>query len=997
MVAAMKAETQKLTNRISEFLGFPLPEFVSPGLKLFMAAAMTNGILTDGDAAFLRVDARRPAHALEPGVAASATNKRFDNGKPGPRLGVALDAWGDPRFIPVRGAYDDEFGHFTSGAILTSGGDYELRNNSGYAVAVKIFAGSTPVQNLGTLQTGASLSFTSLGDVLNLASASQVGDPVIGITLRGTRGIRTCAYERFNDPNSDTDNGLLITDDWRDYAGEDGGRGRAWRIRAGNAPQELPLNGHDVWATARLIQCHNAMMLLRHGNERHYFAAADVNGLLDRITLHCAPTWASGTRKRVRFEVVTEGLDIPGLSQTITDTDLATEHLTVAAHGLTTGAAKLVSGLAAQGVADGLYYVRNINGDSLALYDTYAHAIDTGSTTGHVDITADDGTGLLEDRAPATGNYYWAQYTLISATHILELYQDDSLTNKIIFEAAASGAKFYVELANDPLPWFGNGAPNLILQPSFAAGITTDAFDTGFVAITGNVAITVYNTSTDTITAPNHRLMPGDSVGLTSSAAPFTYDNGSSAQALPSPVYAFPASEHTFQLYSTLAGALAGGSTDRLNLDGSGTVGSVKKIGAAGLPMPPCREGTYINGRFWGIVGFDTLVQSDPFDFLHYTAFVGAVTANQGEAGRANWLYPIGEDAMLIGKNQKLIALSGISGPVTGWREGTVTREYGGIAALAVAGVGTDVQFASRKGWASATRTVAGERLGRAQTVSRSIAPLLKDIDWEHGSLMCAKVWNGRLFWSAPLKAQKLDAVANNATFVLNLDNSDLYLEQTVIEGQIVGRVREYQEGAKGPDSWEGVWTGDLLTPYAFAILTVNGEERLTFALPNGTVCWFHDGWDDAAADIADELLTRAYFGSAEVEAWEGTLQLETFQPKYSAYIRSTGFQEEEQLVGFNELEYDRTKYLVDGQADYDPDTASEADFNRPHRSDYSPADTDLAVSTLDVHQAVTEPFCCFVVDHGIQLRIANTQGSLKVCSTAVHGRELDVAATRKT
>ena len=62
---------------------------------------------TDGDAAFLRVNNRLPAHALAPGEVAAAVNCRFEQGQPRPRFGIALDAWGTPgRVSPTSPVFD---------------------------------------------------------------------------------------------------------------------------------------------------------------------------------------------------------------------------------------------------------------------------------------------------------------------------------------------------------------------------------------------------------------------------------------------------------------------------------------------------------------------------------------------------------------------------------------------------------------------------------------------------------------------------------------------------------------------------------------------------------------------------------------------------------------------------------------------------------------------------------------------------------------------------
>src|SRR5262245_59325990 len=97
-------------------------------------------LVVDGDAAFLRVDNRRPAHALGPGVVASAINQAFDQGKPRPRLGVARDGWG-----VVVSAADD----------LVGGGNWDFPENSGYSYfhVLGFVIGATYVFTAGAHET----------------------------------------------------------------------------------------------------------------------------------------------------------------------------------------------------------------------------------------------------------------------------------------------------------------------------------------------------------------------------------------------------------------------------------------------------------------------------------------------------------------------------------------------------------------------------------------------------------------------------------------------------------------------------------------------------------------------------------------------------------------------------------------------------------------------------------------------------------------------------
>lgn len=878
---------------------------VAQTLILIMVGLANPLLMTDGDAAFLRVDNRRPAHALEPGVVSRANNCRFENGKPGPRHGVARDGWGMPgeNLVPVDtwdvsvDVLQNSAGDYHRAITgLTVGREYRLTLGNAFSLsAERDDHGGSDFYPDGTQITSDGLFTATQSTYYLWAYSSELGN-TLNTLLR--RAARTCAYKRFNDPGTDTDNAILITDEWR--LDGDGGRGRAWRIRPGNAPEEIPLNGHDVWDTARLIQCDNAVVLLRHGNLRHYFTAANFDDATnDRIQLHLTPHWAVGTARRVRFEHAT---------------------------------------------------------DDAAIYGT---------------------------TPPAAGNYYFAKH--ITGDKI-ELYTDSGLTNKLDYSlAVAAAGKFYIELATDPVPWFGNAATPLILQP----GLDTTAFDNGFVQVTDNAEVTTTVASTNLITAENHRLQPGDVVNVSLFTAPSTPGDTFTAK------FVAPRSLHTFVLYATLAEALLDeGTTEDVTVDSQ--TGHVVKTGAAGVPMPGGREGVYFKGRLIVVNGRDNILISDIYDFLHFTVFSQSVAANLGESGPVNWLLALGEDTLLIGKQNAILAITGLSNDWTAWKMEDVTREYGGLSPLAALNVGTDAWLMSRKGVASVVRTVAGERLGVARTVSHAIPEYLMDLDWARMDLACAETWNNRYFMGVPTKEQTDPAhPVNNRVLVHNFLNQFLRVNQDTSTGDVVGGVTEMDVNQS--DSWEGAWSGDMLVPYAFARLTISGEERLTFATPDGLVHWLHDGWDDAGADISSEILTRGYFGGREVLALKGKINWDSFNPNVTASIVSAGFNEEETLAGFDGLTYDRTQYLVEGVTDYDPATSTTTTFDLPHREDYSPTAEELTVARLDVHQNITEPYCCRERVTAPQIRITNEQGSLRVCSVSMQARPVGVAATRKS
>lgn len=941
-----------------------------------MAVAVAKEVLvTDGDAAFLRVNTRVPPHALAPGEVAAATNVRFEQGKPRPRFGVALDEWGLPGNLLLNQTWQAFVGDTFIRNVTTVIGT-EYRFYAGNA------AGIGPGSSFGTnFVTEGTFTATETTYTVFTTGSDLAGTRITAVLVPAAN---TLAYGRFNDPVTGTDNGILVTDEWR----SDNGRGRVWRLLPGNGPQEIDLNGHDVWGTARLVQCRDSLLLLRHGNERHYFGPSDLDGADDEITLHCAPSWAVGTSKRVRFNYATDGAYIDGTTPP----------------------------------ADGnFYYARHFSGNVIKLYQ------------GAADAAAD--------------------------------------TNELDFTETGALGKYFIELAETPAPYFGNGAPVLILETS---EVGSTAFEVGWAAVRTSIAIT--NTSASLIDAENHKLAPGDAVTLTGITV-----------ATAGPYYAYPTTPDTFTIHSTPEAALTGVSA--ISDITPGGTGSVKKANASGLPLPPCREGAYIGGRFWGINEDDTIVFSDPNDFVHFTLYSATLSANQGEAGRANWIRPLGEDALVIGKAGKQIVLTGISADTSGWRASVITDEYGGIAALAATSVGTNLWSLARKGLVRTIRTTAGEKLAAADTVSRDIATEFADVDWGYASQACAATWNGRYFLSLPTKGQ--DDVANDKTLVLNFDNASLRVQQADLGGDVVGGIVETGGEVL---SWEGKWQGDLLQPYAYALVTIAGEERLTFATKHGTVGWLHDGWDDAGTDIETEILTRGYFGGREMLVLKGKLNWDTQHPKVTVNLLTAGVNEEETLAGFDELEYDRTRYLVTGHGgtttalgadvvppgsvyftiegptsgfyledltpgatyyftandadgrvfnypsgtliregsgyfvapengivtlissannldpvtatvqgtttvaapEYDPDTSTEAQFSAPYRQDYSPSASEVLVAQLDLHQNVTEPFRCRERGTAPQLRITNVQGSLRLASVSLQARPVGIRATRK-
>jgi hypothetical protein len=672
-------------------------------------------------------------------------------------------------------------------------------------------------------------------------------------------------YTRFNDPQG-FDVQVVLTDEWRLLAGEDGGRGRCWRIQPGNEPLLVPLNGQDVWGTTRLIPCYNGLVLLRQGNERHYFQASAVNASA-QIQLNTEPNWNNGDL--VQFVAMPNSYFTP--------------------------------------------------------------AVSSGSV-------------------PNPGSQYYVK-TLTG--NLVELFLDQGLTTQINF-AGAYGSFYLMRNASTP-GFYGNGAPPLLAQPN---AIGNTLWDDGFTDVP--TAVQVTNVTSNVITAPNHNLLPGDAITVTG----VTLTGGG---ALAVPVYANPTSPNTLQLYDNANDALAAGATGLQGLanNSSPTTATIVKSGASGLPMPPGREGCYLENRLVIVNQACTLAISDPLDPLHFTPFTAAVTANLGESDNVQALVPLPLlDSLLILKQNEVLLLSNFSQGSSAWSLTTVTREYGCFAPLSAVQVGADVWFFSRKGVASITQTINGITQGVAEPVSKPLQKYINLIDWRNAAMATACYWNNRFYLAVPLKGQT-GTVVNNAWLVYNFLNQ----------------------------AWEGMWQGAALVASGMARLTVFGDERLCFIQPSGQVQWLGDGFADGTTPVSDSMTTRIYTCSSMTRKLHLAMDAtwDSYAPSITVTAQTPGENEAEVLLP-SPILYNRLAYADQGYGPYVPGTSP---FNAPYREDYQISAAELTEGAPDTHQNHTEGFRHRLDDWGIQYVIANTTGSLRIQSVqirAVAGPSLDNA-----
>lgn len=904
--------------------------------------------VADGDPAFYKVDTRRPAHELEPGVAADAVNKRFEDGRAWARFGIAAQAWGTPPVVNTTGNLlaglswpFNPLGALAPMSInLVPGQSYVVTTGTG-----EIFR-DQPLSATQTIQNG--VPFIALQPTYYLV-AGKNNTPVTSILYKYGQW-NVCGFARFNDPQG-FDVTLVATDDWRSASGEDGGRGRVWRILPGNAPVAVPMNGHDVWGTARLIPCFNGVAMLRQGNERHYFSAT--------VTLP------------------------------ITGSNAAADTLTVNPATLSAGKPVTATGITGLSTAK---FVGAITGTTISLYDTAAHAI-AGGPTGRFNVTVDNQTGTLSVLAidpaantiqlndpPTWNNSDKIIYNIIGGSNItgtkppnpgagyyvknlpgnkIQLYSDAALSTQMTFNTAVG--QFYFERAADFPGFYGNGAPPLLARPN-ASGNTW--LDLGFTLVPTSILVTSTASSAsasdpNVLTVPQHGLLPGDAVTTTG-----IHTTGGALIA--GTVYAYPISPNALRLYTNATAAIAGGATSQVPLSVNGESGTLTQAGSTGQPMPSGREGLYFQNRFIVVNNSDTVMISDPLDPLHFSPFVSAVTANLGSSDPITALWPFGSDSVLIMRATRVDILQNLSGGPAAWTLTNVTTEYGCIAPLSVAQTGNDVWFLTRKGVASITQTEQGEVQGVADPVSSPMKKYVDQIDWNHAPAAVGEYWNNRYFVAVPLKGQT-GAVINNGVLSHNFLNQ----------------------------GWEGLWQGATLTATGFARQLIGGDERLTFVNASGQVNWFTDGFTDGQTPIADSLLTRAYVaGAPGRKLWLQTAIIwDTYNPTLTVTAVTPGYNETLPLV--TGQTYDLTTYQIQGQTAYDPASSTEDSFDKPYRADYTLTAQELMVGVLDVHQNYIEKYRMRRDDWAVQIRIENASGSARIQAVAVEGVPGPSAGTR--
>ena len=928
---------------------------------ILIMAMLAQGatMVADGDGAFYRVDTRTPAHELPSGVLADATNKRLEDGRAWPRLNTIQEPWG-----------------WQEGQNAVPGGSFYPKNDLAVALVAGVQYLYVPGNSSGLYFLSAHAGHPHIAVRPGLFTATAqpyylTCDPefkLVDVTaaIWTLYGGAPRGYKRLNDPNG-FDVSVLLTDDWRNQAGEDGGRGRAWKVQSGNVMQPIPLNGHDIYGPCCLAACYNGLSLLRDGNERHYFpgvlvvtvsgsnvAGANTDYTLDPVTGIYSS--AGATPYSIKFEANIYTIYDNAGNKLYTSAKLINATWTDAGGG--SPVAQTAYGHSARFPAAG----------EIAL--NCQPAWNDGDAVLYVPDLSIGSTLIGGTISPAANTIVYVKH--ISAT-VVQLFQTSDVSGAgAAFDFAGGVGRFYLERQAQFPGYFGNGAPPLLAQPDVTG---KPLFDIGFLAVPTDVFVTAVSPDKMTITVPNHRLIPGDQI---------SYWDAGATPPVAATYYVNPLNTNSITIYDTQADALAastgpipaGTPPGQVALANGYNAGNyIVKVGGSSMPMPPARYGFYSEStnRLVLVNGTNNIIVSDPLDPLHYTPLSEELTANLGESDAVVAIGEVsGTDTLVILKQNSVLALYYWGEGPTQWVLRCVTREYGCVAPDSVCQWGSSLLFMSRRGLDRVLFSIVAGVNAVEKPVSYAMQKYINQVDWSNASLATVASWNNRLFFAFPLKGQAGGQglpVVNNQVLALNFLNTDAAKEQW---------------------GWEGGWTGPALQVFGWAKHTISGEERMTFCDFSGNVNWLGDGVADVTLGgtswISDSMTTRVYTGGdRRRKTWQKALvNWDTNNPLLSVTAVCPGYNERTLLTPAGGLAYNRTKYQAGGAADYVPGMTP---FGAPYRADYSLAGlADAMGNPADVLQNTSEPFRMRADDWGVQLVIANAQGQTRVGSVMVEG-----------
>jgi len=564
-------------------------------------------------------------------------------------------------------------------------------------------------------------------------------------------------------------------------------------------------------------------------------------------------------------------------------------------------------------------------------------------------------------------------------------------TNKLDLATGLTSAnRFWLELQNNTTSYditqglesYQNDGLPLIMQSSYSSGSEVQALDKGFDRVPASQSIVSADATADTVTVPNHNLVPGDQVTISNCTV-----TGPSAVALDGIYYVFPVDENTLRLFQ-------GDTEETDSLNDAQRATAIANL-ASGAPPTGIATYTVLNqGK--GYLTAPAVTFSSGAATATTTLSEGKVTsvnvANPGSYSSAPTVTIAMPNTLvdITGSGTGTIKKSSASGAnIPAGREGLYFQNrllmiYGNDF-LAVSDVLDPLHYAKvindfKLNTGTNDRVVAIAAFNNTTLVifkQRSVlavenlygdlsAVRLTEVTREFGCVAPNSVVNtgsDLIFLSQRgIISLKQTEYGVSQSVILPLSDSIQNLVDDIDETSWERSCAAYfdnryllahpTEGGDGTNdrvlsynflnqAWEGYWEGELLNPKFFERVIVSGTERLVFADESGYV---HNFDKDALFDrnstgtsyqIETRVEFRGYTGDAvEHKQWTDLhLELRNWNTRYDITVDFDGVSESLDIA--ENVTKDRTLYYKYGYSAYNTSNAND-DFLTAYREDYS-------------------------------------------------------------
>ena len=845
--------------------------------------------LVGEDGEFIGVNTRINPDNLPPTYVALAINRRFEDKNIRNRWAVVRPKWG--------GLWNTS--SFTANVVANNSGIGSAVGLS--QVPVNAVVSCNEVGNQLIFKNGTRLLSKSLDNTNAVMSTSAYAftnpNPQTFKYYSSTTGISDIvALLKYRDKTTGNQALIVASNESR----SDGGQGRVFLIRPNQSHLEIPMNGHDFYSRVKLIQCGDAVVMLRPGAARYYFDGGDVNATAETITLNATPDLQTGDRVVVKSTGSNQkplwisttsagegfGIYVNVLNDTVTlhlnkNSALTGANKLNLASGLTSSNRwyiELQNNTTSYDITQGLESFQN-DGLPLIMEATFSsgndvQAIDSGFT-----------------RVPSSRSIVSADSTLDTITvpnHNFVAGDQVSISNST-GGGVTDGIYYVYPIDSNTLRLFSGDTEETDSLNNAERATITATITSGVVT-----ALTITNQGDGYLAAPTLTF----SSGTASATAAITDGKVTSTSIVSGGTGYGSAPTVTVSMPSTL-----------VDITASFTA-TIKKSSASGASVPAGRDGLYFQNRLLMVYGNDFLAVSDVLDPLHYQQVTNDFKLNTGANDRVIAIAAFNATTLVVFKERSVLAIENLYGDLGTVRLTEVTREFGCVAPNSVVNTGSDLIFLSQRGIISLKQTEFGISQSVIMPLSDPIQNLVDDIDEVHWSKSCAAYFDNRYLLAHPTEGGD---GTNDRLLVYNFINQ----------------------------AWEGYWNGTLINPRFFERVIVAGTERLVFADETGFVHAFHkDGlFDQTASGTAYEIETRVEFRGYQANAIEHKqwtdlhLELRNWNTRYDVSVMFDGVDEE--LVLSTDTTKDRTVYYKYGQSAYST-TNSGDNFKAPYRQDYS-------------------------------------------------------------